>query len=339
MAENIYKAQPTASQAHIDRPLTEISIAYIQDQDDFIADKVFKPVKTDKQSNLYYIFKKEYFLQGGDELQVSEGSQTLGSGFGLETGSYICKVYGFHYKISDELRANADEGVNLDVTAVELVTSRILVTKEKVFADTAFVASAWTNNLTGAATAVANTNFVNWDAATSTPIQDIRNARMKVKKSTGFAPNEAVMSEQVFEVLIQHPTIIDRYKYTTNNVITVEMLAKLFDLDKIHIAKAIGVVDGAVEGNVQADDYDWIMKNGVLLLYVPKSASIMQPAAGYGFYWTSLAGAGSSDRGVAVKTYRMEHLRSDFVEALSAFEYKVVSQDLGFFFGNCLSNA
>lgn len=340
MAENIVKAQPTASQVHIDRPLTDVSIAYIQSQDDYIADKVFKPIKSDRQSNMYYKFEKEYFLSGGEELQVAEGSRTLGSGFGLTTDTYICKVYGFHHKITDETRANADEGINLDKTATTLVTSKILVTKEKMFAKTAFKASAWAQSLTGADTA-STTQFINWDDETADPITDIRKARMAVKRRTGFAPNVLVLSEDVYEVLIQHPVIIDRYKYTTSNVVTADMLAKLFDLERIEIAKAIAINTGVAEGSAKAKEaeaYNWIMNNGALLLYVPTSVSIMQPAAGYSFYWTGLAGAGTSEKGVAIKTYRREDLRSDIVEGLTAFEYKVVCPDLGFMFENCLSS-
>lgn len=339
--EKIKKGMPTASQVHVDRPLTEVSIAYIQSQDDYIADKVFKPIKSDKQSNLYYKFDKEYFLSGGQELQVAEGSGTIGSGFGVTTETYLCKVYGFHHLITDEARANSDEAINLDQTATQLVTSRLLITKEKMFAAEAFKAAAWAHSKTGTAATASATQFIFWDKEASDPIIDIRKARMQVKKSTGFAPNVLVVSEDVYEVLIQHPKIIDRYKYTTNNVITAEMLAKLFDLDRIEIAKAIAINSNVAEGSTAADtatSYNWIMNNGALLLYVPNQVSVLQPAAGYSFYWTGLAGAGTSEKGVAIKSYRRERLRADIVEGFTAFVYKVVCKDLGFFFASCLSS-
>lgn len=334
MAENILKAQPASSHLHIDRPLSEVAIAYIQSQDDYISDKIFKQIKTDKQSNLYYKFKKEYFLSGNTDLQVAEGSQTLGGGFGLETDSYICKVYGFHHLITDEARANSDEAVNLDKTATHLVTAKILIAKEKVFADTAFKASAWSQSVKGADAASA-TEFIYWSEDNANPITDIRKARMAVKRRTGYAPNVLVLTEDVYEVLIQHKAIVDRYKYTTSNVITADMLAKLFDLERIEIAKAISVKPGVAEGAVKDTDYDWIMNNGALLVYVPASVSIMQPAAGYSFVW-DMAGTGASGKGVVIKTYRKEELRSDIVEGLTAFTYKVVCPDLGYFFDTCL---
>lgn len=334
--EDIKKMQPTAANVHIDRPLTDISIAYMQDQDEFIADKVFKPIKTDRQSNLYYVYSKEYFFRGGDELEVAEGTPTLGSGFGLTTQSYVCKVYGFHEKITDEARANCDEGINLEKTATTLVSQRLLIAKEKAWATTAFNASAWANSLEGASSATTG-KFKYWDDITAQPIIDIRKAKLAIKKTTGYTPNVLVITEDVFEVLTQHPSVIDRYKYTTNQVVTKEMLAKLFDLERIEIAGAIALPNSVAEGQATASDYDWIMKNGALLLYVPASASIMQPAAGYNFYWTNLQGVGSSEKGVAIKSYRRESIRSDIVEGLCAFTYQIVCNDLGFFFKNCLS--
>jgi hypothetical protein len=41
--------------------------------------------------------------------------------------------------------------------------------------------------------------------------------------------------------------------------------------------------------------------------------------------------------GVRIKTFRMEHLASDRVEIDSAFDMRLVSADLGFFFNNVIS--
>lgn len=51
----IRKSQPTASDVHIDKPLTNISVAYIQNTNEFIADKVFPTVPVDKQTDKYFV--------------------------------------------------------------------------------------------------------------------------------------------------------------------------------------------------------------------------------------------------------------------------------------------
>ena len=43
--------EPTASQIHIDAPLSDIAVAYKPDASLYIADKVFPIVEVDKQSD------------------------------------------------------------------------------------------------------------------------------------------------------------------------------------------------------------------------------------------------------------------------------------------------
>jgi hypothetical protein len=72
------------------------------------------------------------------------------------------------------------------------------------------------------------------------------------------------------------------------------------------------------------------------LFYRPKNAGLMTPSAGYVFNWTGLIGT-TGGAGVRIKTFRMEHLASDRVEIDSAFDMRLVSPDLGFFFNNVIS--
>ena len=72
------------------------------------------------------------------------------------------------------------------------------------------------------------------------------------------------------------------------------------------------------------------------LFYRPKNAGLMTPSAGYVFNWTGLIGT-TGGAGVRIKTFRMEHLASDRVEIDSAFDMRLVSADLGFYFNNVIS--
>ena len=50
--------QPTQNQVHVDAILTNISVAYMQKQENFIANKVFPIVPVDKQSDKYFSYTK-----------------------------------------------------------------------------------------------------------------------------------------------------------------------------------------------------------------------------------------------------------------------------------------
>ena len=54
---------PLVSDVHVNQPLTNISIAYIQQATAFIADKVFPNVPVQKQSDRYFQYLKEDWLR------------------------------------------------------------------------------------------------------------------------------------------------------------------------------------------------------------------------------------------------------------------------------------
>jgi hypothetical protein len=59
----------------------------------------------------------------------------------------------------------------------------------------------------------------------------------------------------------------------------------------------------------------------------------MSPTAGYTMSWTGYLGNGN-EFGMAVSNMRMDNLRSDRIEAEMAFDHKVVSTDMGYFFAS-----
>jgi hypothetical protein len=52
----------TPSDVHIDKPLTNLTLAYVQDQSSFIADKVFPTVGVESQSDYYYIYDRDRYV-------------------------------------------------------------------------------------------------------------------------------------------------------------------------------------------------------------------------------------------------------------------------------------
>lgn len=327
MDDIILKAQPTQSSVHVNAPLTNVSVAYIQSQADFIADKVFPVVPVDKQTDIYWVYTKNDWFRD-EAKQRAAGTESAGSGYSVDsTNTYSCKVYAFHKDIPDQVRANADAAIDVDRDASLFVTQRLLVRREKQWADSYFTTSKWGKDYTGvAAGEVAGTSFRQWsDYTGSDPVNDVKVGRMYIKGITGFKPNTLVLAEQVFESLKNHPDIIDRYKYTSSSVVTIDMLAKLFEVDRILIAGAIYATNN--EGATGA--YDWIMGKGALLVYTTPTPGMMSPSAGYTFAWRGLSNLGYA---TAISSFRMEHLKSDRVEGESAFDCKIVASDMGVFF-------
>ena len=50
--------KPTPSDVHVNQPLTNISIAYLQSQMRFVADRIFPVIPVEKQSDRYYTYDR-----------------------------------------------------------------------------------------------------------------------------------------------------------------------------------------------------------------------------------------------------------------------------------------
>ncbi|MBF0445035.1 MAG: major capsid protein [Magnetococcales bacterium] len=113
-----------------------------------------------------------------------------------------------------------------------------------------------------------------WSDGASDPTQDINTGKEAIRTSVGIYPNTLLLSAQGFNALKNHQSIIDRFKYTSRESVTPEMLASLLDLEQVVVGKAVAFDD---DGN----DID-IWGNNAILAYVPTAPSGMEdPSFGY----------------------------------------------------------
>lgn len=316
--------QPTRSDVHVNKPLTNISIAYIQEAKDFIAGQVFPIVPVAKQSDRYFSYDKDYWFRSSATLR-GPSSESAGSGFHIDnTPNYFCNVLAVHQDVDDEVRSNADDPINMDRDSTQYVTQQLMLKREIDFVAKYLKANIWTGD----------TDFTPgtlWSAAGSNPMQDIDSEKAKVMAKTGYQPNTLVVTEDVFRVLKNNANIVDRIKYTQRGIITEELLAQLFGVEKFLVARA--VLNSAAEG--QAASMDFLVKNQGLLVYSAPAPSILKPSGGYIFSWQGLFGAGAF--GNRVSSFRMEHLKSDRIEGEMAYDMKQVGADLGVYLTGLIS--
>jgi hypothetical protein len=325
--------QPTRGDVHVNAPLTNISIAYIQNSRNFIADRFFPNIPVSKQSDRYYTYDRGDFNR--DEMKRrAPGTESAGGGYALDnTPTYYCPVWAYHKDVDDQVRANSDSVLGPDRDATIFVSQKALIRRERSFAANALVTGVWTNEKTGVNSDVnAATEFLIWNDANSDPITDIRTAKRTVLELTGFEPNKLALGKAVYDALVDHPDLVDRVKYGQTPGAPAEVnassLAQLFDLDEVLVSKAIH--NSAAKNATESSAF--ISGNHALLAYVAPNPGIMIPSAGYTFSWNGWMGA--SSMGHRIKRFRMEHLESDRVEAQMAFDHNIVAADCGYFFEN-----
>lgn len=314
--------QPTSSQVHVDAILTNISVAYMQQQANFVASRVFPIVPVSKQSDKFFTYTKNDWFR--DEAQRrADATESAGGGYGLSTDSYQCDVFAFHKDIGDQTRANADAPIQVDREAAEFVTSRLMLKMETQFVSTFFKTGVWGTD---------NTPSNLWsDYTSSDPLNDVENAKRAILATTGFEPNTLLLGYDVFKTLKNHPDLVDRIKYTSSQVITEGLMASLFDVPRVMVAKAVKATNN--EGGTAA--YDFTHGKNALLCYSAPSAGLLQPSAGYVMSWTGVSqGLGQT---IGTSRIRMEQFKADRIESEVSFDMKVIGADLGYFFSAVVS--
>jgi hypothetical protein len=323
--------QPTIGDVHVDAILTNISVAYMQRAENMIADKVFPIVPVDKKSNKYFTYDKNDWFR--DEAQRrAPGTESAGGGYNLSTDTYSADVWAFHKDVDDQTLANADTPLNPLREAAEFVTSRLLLRREVQFVSDFMTTSVWGTDVTGVSSSPSTGQFYQWnDYTNSDPIEDVEEAKEAILSATGYEPNTLVIGYQAFRQLKNHPDVIDRYKYTTSSVITEEMMARLFGVDRILVAKSVKATNA--EGITGA--YGFNFGKAACLLHVAPNPGLMTPSAGYIFAWTGVSGGLGGTIGTS--QFRMESLKAARIEAEVAFDNKVVATDLGYFFASAVA--
>lgn len=340
--------QPSRGDVHVNTALTNISIAFAQSAENFVAGTVFPEIPVAKQSDEFFTYDRGEWSR--DEMRERmPATESAGGTYKIDTDGYRARTRAYHRDVDDQIRANADSPIDLDREATEFVTTKGLINREKNWVAKFFTSGnpgdTWTFDVDGVAsgpTAAAsfdptdNTNNqkLHWNDAGSTPVEDVRQAKRFVLEDTGFMPNMLTLGRAVYDGLLDHPDVvgrIDRGQTTGTALVNRVTLADLFEVDRILVMDAIE--NTAAEG--ASATFSFIGGKHALLSYAPPSPGLMTPSAGYTFNWTGLVGSGPE--GMRIKRFRMEPIASDRVEIDMSYDQKVISKDLGYFFGGIVA--
>jgi len=323
---------PTPSDLHVDVPLTNLSIAYFQDESKYIADKVFGNIPVQKQSDLFWRYNKGDWFRS-DAQKRAPGAESVGSGWNVTTDSYFADVWAIHKDVDDQTRANADSVFKLDSDATKFVTNQLLMRRDLLWLSTFFTTSVWDTDITGVAGTPTAGQVKQWDQAGSTPIEDVYAQVINVEEQTGHAPNTMVIGTRVWQQLQNHAQIIDRVKYTKPGgaFLNEALVAQALGLDKLLIARATN--NTAAEG--AATSMSFMAGKHGFLCYTNPSPGLQTASAGYTFSWNGYMGASSF--GTRIKRFRMDENAAERIEGEMAFSLKSVATDLGVFYSGLVA--
>lgn len=323
-------SQPDVGDLHVDALLTTMSIAYMQDEDNFIADKVFPFIFVDKQTDLYPRYNKEaWYRDQGERMRRAPGTKAARTGWTIDTNeSYRCQNEAIGTTIPDEVRGNHDAVYNLDADATRLVTIQQMIRRERLWAERYMSTGKWTTNKAG------TTDFTKWsDYGNSDPFKDFETYRNTMRLLIGRFPNTVVMGYDVWRYLKHHPDFLDRIKggATTGNpaMLTQSQFSAFIEIPRILMPTSVYNTQAEPLTAVLAD----IVGDDVLMVYTPAAASLLTPAAGYTFVWRPLTNGNAPQY---IRRYREDPEKQDVIESWSYIDQVITAPDAGVLLKDCV---
>jgi len=302
---------PRPSQVHVSKALENISVAYMPQG--LVAQDVSKVVPVMHESDTYFVYSK-------DNLRVlstvwADGDVPNRSNWNLSTSTYTLTRNALRDLVTDRTKDNADIAVKPEVDVTEALTGQIKLKMEiDLF--------SLINSLTSWAARTSLSSTQRWSANTtiSNPITFVDSATTSVRRRSGMKANTMVISDGTFKAAKEHTSIVDRIKYTSQQSVTPDLLATLFNVDKVLVSGA--VQNTADEGitDVLAD----VATDTAFVGYVEPNPGLRKPST---FYTFQKEGA---TRPFRVRKYRDDEREGDWIEVSSFYQIRVVSSDCGY---------
>ena len=305
----------------VDQYLTNFSMAYRQDQTDFIAARASTPIPVLNESDKYAIFPRGYFWR--DEAEIRPlGGRPVQVGYKVESGQYLAEEWALEHTIDDRQRRNSATPYDLDETGVALLEGKQLIRQDRIWATSFFKENIWAYDYVG------GVDFDKFDDDATDPSKVVTRFKRNLGKGSGFKANTIVLGANVIDAIENNPAIVDRIKYTSEGVVDTAILARLFKVANVIVAESM--YNAAAEG--AEDDLEYIVDpNSLWMGYVEPAARMDAPTAIARFAWTGLIPGAMNDLGGVITRGRDPRAYTDWIHSRSAFDLKLVAPDLGIF--------
>lgn len=260
--------------AYVDRALTNLTQAYLNDAADFMAEKLFPVVNVEKPTGKYWIYNKNNLLIPSSTLRTGR-SETKEASFGKTLGNYgPLNEHALKDFISRDEYKQTDAPINVESDVVNFLNEKMLLAQENDLAtqlsDTAII----TNNTTLSGTS-------QWsDKANSNPFNDIKTAVIAMRGDALKSPNTVAFSFESWLEVIDHPDFLDRIKWSRTGVMTEADFIQLFapyGITQVFIGKA--QKNTATEGQTATVGSVW--GKHVWVAYITPTPSLRAVNGGY----------------------------------------------------------
>jgi hypothetical protein len=334
-----------------DEIINSFSFHWYQNADGFVADRVFPVLETKNFSGQYVVYDRGSLNR--DEMQErGYGSESAKVTTTHTTANYDTRAYALSMAMDLRIMAQMADTFDVENEMVENLMHKYLIKKDRLWAQNFFqpvTASGvtWAFVAEGVATGETAENLFDptsgtnnkkrqWNDALSNPIADIRQAKTRIMQATGKTPNKLVLNQYVYDVLLEHPDIIDRLNRGQTSgpaKASRESLAALFELEEIVVMSAVFNASGLNS----PEDSRFIGGKHALLVYVPATTGLYTPSAGITFQWVSDPLVANLGAGLSFRRWEHEPTNTFHMEINANFSQKLTAAELGYQFTNIIA--
>lgn len=306
---------PQQNAVHIDQALTNLSIAYFNE--DYIALDILPAIPAAKRSDRYFVYGKEHLRI--KESRVRPGAIADELDYTLSTSNFQAEKRARRHLVTDEEMQIADDPLDPQADATELVSENMLGVLELDSANL-LTSSANLPNYTALSGTSQWSDYVN-----SVPLTNIKTAKISVRLNALKRANFMMSPYDVSLTLAEHPSIKDLIKYTDPNALTESGLPPV--IRGLRVVEPGSAFDSSVEG--RAFNPTTIWGHNVIIGYRAPAPGRKTMSLGYTF---DVPDATTGVRGASTMTYRNEERHGLWVEVMRTYDQRIIAPGAGFLF-------
>lgn len=253
----------------VDPILTNVAIGYKHQE--HVGSYLFPRVPVTVSGGQIIEFGKESFMAynarrvpGANTKRVEFGY--LGKQFALVQDALEGKVPREHLR-----DAAVMPGINLGTRSVRMVMNILSATLERDQATLARTAGNYDSDHK------IDLASAKWTSDSNNPSANVETGKEAIRASTGVYPNTLLLSAKAFAAAKNNAKVVERFKYVSKESITAEMLAQMWDLERVVVGKGVTASDAGAFSDIWGPD--------AILAYTAISPEGMEEPS-YGYTYT-----------------------------------------------------
>lgn len=302
---------PLRGKIHRDAVLENVSINY--KPDGFLSGE-FPTVPVVRESDIYYVYSR-------DSMRIEETLRQKGKAnratWDLSTSSYQLEDHALMDLVYDKDRENADRPIKLDIDTTEILTQKLMLRYEKSLATLLQTVGNWSNNMS-------LSTSQNFATNTTNPITLYDTATAIIVQQSGRMPNVIVLPFTSFQLVKENSATVDRIKFTSADSITPQMLARLFNVERVLVPRVTEYTgqEGLADTTT---NQSFIWTDSSFVGYVDPSPGLKKVTS-----WMSFTKSNEGGDRPRVTRWREEMEEADAIRVQKQYQHKAVATMCGF---------